>query len=90
MNKRKERNCAVCHTDINTRRVDAITCSDKCRARLSRKRTQQSVLVRFRVPITIYTNLVASAFTTHQSINDYLMNLVEGQNEQLHCNQCSL
>lgn len=78
MNEQTERNCAVCNTDISDRRVDAITCSDRCRAALSRKRKQQSVLVRLRVPINTYTNLVASAFSTGLSVTDYLMNVVGG------------
>lgn len=78
MSENTKRNCAVCHADISGRRVDAITCSDKCRARLSRKRKQQSVLVRLRIPINTYTNLIASALTTHQSLNDYLVSLVGG------------
>lgn len=80
MNEQTNHNCAVCNTDISDRRVDAITCSDKCRARLSRKRKQHSVLVRLRLPITTYTHVVASAFSAGQTVHDYLMNQMTNSN----------
>lgn len=68
--------CKICNTSINHRRCDAITCGTNCRGKLFRSNKLNSVLVNFRVPNEIYTNVTINAFKLNKSISEYLANMV--------------
>ncbi|MDH0640387.1 DUF2116 family Zn-ribbon domain-containing protein [Pseudomonas sp. GD03860] len=73
----KHRVCAVCSADISGKRSDALTCSDRCRAKQSRKNKQQSVLVSIRVPLLTYTNMVIAAMKAKSNgVNEHLKSIV--------------
>lgn len=72
--------CAVCGADISGKRSHAITCSDRCRAKQSRKNKQQSVLVSVRVPLLTYTNMVIAAMKAKSNgVNEHLKSIVMEQ-----------
>lgn len=73
------RACSICTTSINNRRCDAKTCSSSCRSKLFRSNKAQTVLVRFRVPQTTFTDLAIKAISENQSIDEYLTQLVVSQ-----------
>lgn len=75
--KNKKRACNVCGNDISEKRSDAMTCSDNCRAKKSRKLRAKSVLVKIRVPSLTYTNLVIAAMKSKsQGVNEHVRSLV--------------
>lgn len=73
----KPRVCAVCNADISWKRSHALTCSDRCRAKQSRKNKQQSVLVSIRVPLLTYTNMVIAAMIAKSNgVNEHLKSII--------------
>lgn len=73
----KQRVCAVCSADISGKRSDALTCSDRCRAKQSRKNKQQSVLVSVRVPLLTYSNMVIAAMKAKSNgVNEHLKSIM--------------
>lgn len=77
MTVNKPRLCAVCSADISGKRSHAITCSDRCRAKQSRKNKQQSVLVSIRVPLLTYTNMVIAAMKAKSNgVNEHLKSIM--------------
>lgn len=80
MTVNKPRVCAVCNADITSKRSHALTCSDRCRAKQSRKNKQQSVLVSIRVPLLTYTNMVIAAMKAKSNgVNEHLKSIVMEQ-----------
>lgn len=70
------RTCCICNRLLQNRRRDAKTCSSSCRSKLFRSNRNQTVLVKFRVPQTTFTDLAIKAFSANQSIDEYLTQLV--------------
>lgn len=72
----RTRLCQMCSKSINHRRKDAITCGATCRGKLFRSNRLKTVLVNFRVPNAIYTDIVINAFKVNKSISEYLTGMV--------------
>ncbi len=70
------RPCRICNTDISHLRKHAITCSNSCRSKLFRSNKLQSVLVNFRVPLSIYTDMAIEAFTSKKGVSGLLTEMV--------------
>ncbi|GEM_PF-2231221 len=68
--------CRICNTDISHLRKHATTCSNSCRSKLFRSNKLQSILVNFRVPLDVYTNLAIDAFTSKKGISGLLTGMV--------------
>lgn len=73
------RTCCICNSSINNRRLDARTCSSSCRSKLFRANRTKTMLVKFRVPQTTFTDLTIKALSANQSIDEYLTQLVVSQ-----------
>lgn len=72
----KTRLCRICNTDISHLRKHSKTCSNSCRSKLFRSNKLQSVLVNFRVPLAIYTDMAIEAFTTKKGVSGLLSEMV--------------
>lgn len=68
--------CLVCQTPLTNKRIDAKTCSGRCRSKVWRANKDKSVLVSFRMPMTLHTNLFLVAYARNQGINTYLNKVV--------------
>ena len=68
--------CLGCQTPLTNRRSDAVTCSGKCRSKKWRTLKEQSVLIPFRLPTSLHTNLFLVAYARNQGINTYLSKVV--------------
>jgi len=68
--------CGICNTDISHLRKHSKTCSNSCRSKLFRSNKLQSVLVNFRVPLDVYTNLAIDAFKSKKGISGLLAGMV--------------
>lgn len=75
-----EHKCVVCETQLINRRQDSKNCSNRCRTRLYRYNKEKSVLIRFRMPMKEYTNLVVALMTIGKgggkTVNDYIKSLL--------------
>lgn len=69
--------CKVCNNSINHRRCDATTCSSSCRGKLFRANKLNYVLVRFRVPNDLHTDLMINAFQAKKGVSQYLADMVK-------------
>ncbi len=68
--------CLVCQTQLINKRIDAKTCSGRCRSKVWRANKDKSVLVSFRMPMTLHTDLFLVAYARNQGINTYLSKVV--------------
>lgn len=68
--------CLVCQTPLTNKRSHAVTCSGKCRSMKWRALKEQSVLIPFRLPTSLHTDLFLAAYARDQGINTYLTRLV--------------
>lgn len=69
--------CKICNKSINYLRRDAITCSSSCRGKRYRANKLNYVLVRFRVPNDLYTDLMINAFQAKKGISQHLTDMVK-------------
>lgn len=72
----KVRLCLGCNGSLNNKRVDAKTCSGKCRCKIWRANKEKTVLVSFRMPTMQHTDLFLAAYACNQGINTYLNKVV--------------
>lgn len=68
--------CLGCNGSLEHKRIDAKTCSGKCRCKIWRVNKEKSVLVSFRMPIVLHTDLFLAAHACNQGVNAYLNNVV--------------
>lgn len=68
--------CLSCSGSLTNKRSDAKTCSGKCRCKVWRANKDKSVLVSFRMPIGLHTDLFLAAYARNQGINTYLNKVV--------------
>jgi len=68
--------CLACQTPLTNKRSHAVTCSGKCRSKKWRALKEQSVLIPFRLPTSLHTDLFLAAYARNQGINTYLTRLV--------------
>ena len=68
--------CLTCSAPLTYKRIDAKTCSGRCRSKVWRANKDKSVLVRFRMPMTLHTDLFLVAYARNQGINTYLNKVV--------------
>ncbi|MET3675250.1 putative nucleic acid-binding Zn ribbon protein [Pseudomonas sp. UYEF17] len=73
---KNHRVCCICNKSLINRRRDSTTCSSSCRGKLFRSNKTKTVLVKFRVPNDIYTDIAINAFIAKQGIDQYLTGLV--------------
>lgn len=68
--------CLACHTQLKNKRIDAVTCSGKCRSKKWRIMKEKSVLIPFRLPTALHVDLFVAAYKGNQGINAYLTKVV--------------
>lgn len=68
--------CLVCQTPLINKRIDAKTCSGRCRSVKFRSLREQSVLIPFRLPTSLHIDLFLAAYKGNQGINTYLTKVV--------------
>ncbi|KWV74297.1 hypothetical protein PFL603g_03211 [Pseudomonas fluorescens] len=68
--------CLSCRSPLTNKRSDAVTCSGKCRSKKWRALKEQSVLLTFRLPTSLHTDLFLVAYARNQGINTYLNKVV--------------
>lgn len=76
---RNEHKCIVCETQLINRRQDSKTCGARCRTKLYRYNKNNSVLIKFRLPMDSYTNLVIALMNIGKgkTVNDHIKSLLQ-------------
>lgn len=69
--------CIICETPLINRRQDSKTCSSRCRTQLYRQNKENSVLVKFRLPLDLYTNLVIAVMSAGKGVGEHLQELLK-------------
>lgn len=68
--------CLACHAPLTNKRIDAVTCSGKCRLKKWRALKEQSVLIPFRLSTSLHLDLFLAAYAANKGVNAYLTSLV--------------
>lgn len=72
----QNRLCLSCHLPLTNKRIDAVTCSGKCRSKKWRALKEQSVLIPFRLPTSVHLDLFLAAYAANKGVDAYLTSLV--------------
>lgn len=66
------RACAVCNSRLVNKRQDSITCSGRCRTALYRQRKENTVVVKVRLPLNVYNNLMSTGNAVDKQVQSLL------------------